>query len=39
MADIAKDKKQKAEEQLKEQELKKQKVITVGEGSEDVEIR
>ena len=38
MSDIAADKKQKAEEQLKEQELKKQKVIAVGEGSEDVEI-
>ena len=38
MSDIAADKKRKAEEQLKEQELKKQKVIAVGEGSEDVEI-
>ena len=38
MSDIAADKKQKAEEQLKEQELKKQKVIAVGEGSEDVKI-
>ena len=36
-SDIAADKKRKAEEQLKEQELKKQKVIAVGEGSEDVE--
>ena len=38
MSDIAADKKRKAEEQLKEQELKKQKVIAVGEGSEDVKI-
>ena len=38
MSDIAADKKRKAEEQLKEQELKKQKVIAVDEGSEDVEI-
>ena len=38
MSDIAADKKRKVEEQLKEQELKKQKVIAVGEGSEDVEI-
>ena len=38
MLDIAADKKRKVEEQLKEQELKKQKVIAVGEGSEDVEI-
>ena len=40
IADIAADKKRKAEEQLKEQELKKQKVIdlAVGEGLEDVEI-
>ena len=38
MSDIAEDKKRKMEEQLKEQELKKQKVIAVGEGSEDVEI-
>ena len=38
MADTAEDKKRKAEEQLKEQELKKQKVIAVGEGSEDVQI-
>ena len=37
MLDIAADKKRKAEEQLKEQELKKQKVIAVGEGLEDVE--
>ena len=37
MSDIAADKKRKAEEQLKEQELKKQKVIAVGEGLEDVE--
>ena len=36
-SDIAADKKRKAEEQLKEQELKKQKVIAVGEGLEDVE--
>ena len=38
MSDIAADKKRKVEEQLKEQELKKQKVIAVGEGSEDVEM-
>ena len=38
MSDIAADKKRKVEEQLKEQELKKQKVIAVGEGSKDVEI-
>ena len=38
MSDIAADKKRKAEEQLKEQELKKQKVIAVGEGLEDVKI-
>ena len=36
MSDIAADKKRKTEEQLKEQELKKQKVIAVGEGLEDV---
>ena len=38
MLDLAKNKKRKAEEQLKEQELKKQEVIAVGEGVEDVKI-
>ena len=37
ITDIAADKKRKVEEQLKEKELKKQKVIAVGEGLEDVE--